>query len=634
VLSTRDTPRGLVATVLDSSFSGTELKEPVSSGIGRVAAILQQYPELRVVVEGYSDSATTESQAGKRAESVRQMLDGHGLPAGRSTVRGLGNSRPLVSNSTSTGREQNRRVEIVISGDPIGALAYWDRTYSLMPNRGGMVSTGTAAGLKLFDTGDQSHAELRQLHQRQVCSVHGARADHVYQSVNSAAICTVPDSTAQDVEAAIAAASAAQKAWARRPAVERALALRAIATKIRENVEPLARLITEEQGKTLGLARVEVAFTANYTDYMAEWARRIEGEILESDRHGETIFLFRQPIGVIGGILPWNFPFFLIARKVAPALVTGNTIVIKPSRETPHNAVKFCELVAETDLPPGVINIVHGRGSSVGLALASDPRIGMVSLTGSVETGSAIMAAAAANITKVSLELGGKAPAIVMGDADMSLAVEAVKASRVINSGQVCNCAERVYVQRKVADEFTDKLNAAMKASRFGDPLADESVDYGPLINQAGFRKVDALVRGAVAAGATLTTGGGRGEGEGGYFYQPTVLAGCRQEMEIIRREIFGPVIPVVTFNDLDEAIACANDSDFGLTSSIYTRDLDVAMRACREIRFGETYINRENFEAMQGFHAGWRKSGIGGADGKHGLYEFTQTHVVYIARR
>ena len=446
-------------------------------------------------------------------------------------------------------------------------------------------------------------------------------------------ICTVPDSSPADVDAAISAAEAAQGAWAKRPAIERAQALRAIAAKIREHVEPLARVIAEEQGKILALARVEAAFTADYMDYMAEWARRIEGEILESDRPGETIFLFRQPIGVIGGILPWNFPFFLIARKVAPALVTGNTIVIKPSRETPHNAVKFCELVAETDLPPGVINIVHGRGSSIGTALASDPRIGMISLTGSVETGSAIMAAAAANITKVSLELGGKAPAIVMADADMDLAVEAVKASRVINSGQVCNCAERVYVERKVADEFTDKLTAAMKATRFGDPLADESVDYGPLINQAGFRKVDALVRGAVAAGATITTGGGRGPGEGGYFYEPTVLAGCRQEMEIIRQEIFGPAIPVVTFDHLDQAIAWANDSDFGLTSSIYTRDLNVAMKACREIRFGETYINRENFEAMQGFHAGWRKSGIGGADGKHGVYEFTQTHVVYVAR-
>lgn len=448
-----------------------------------------------------------------------------------------------------------------------------------------------------------------------------------------APICTVPDSGAADVDAAVAAAEKAQKDWARRPAVQRGAALRAIAAKIRENVEPLARVITEEQGKTLDLARVEVAFTADYLDYMAEWARRIEGEILESDRPGETIFLFRQPIGVIGGILPWNFPFFLIARKAGPALVTGNTIVIKPSEETPHNAVKFCELIAQTDLPPGVVNVVHGRGATAGKALASSKRIGMISFTGSVETGSAIMAAAAPNITKVNLELGGKAPAIVMGDADLDLAVKAVKSSRVINSGQVCNCAERIYVERKVADEFVEKLAAAMKGTKYGDPLAGAPVEYGPLINEAGYKKVDTLVRSAVAAGASVVTGGSRAETKGGYYYEPTVLAGCRQDMEIIRREIFGPVAPVVTFEDLDQAIEYANDSDYGLTSSIYTRDLNTALRACQEIRFGETYINRENFEAMQGFHAGWRKSGIGGADGKHGLYEFTQTHVVYMQR-
>lgn len=444
-------------------------------------------------------------------------------------------------------------------------------------------------------------------------------------------ICTVPESSARDVDAAILSAEKAQAEWAKRPAIERARKLQAIARLIRGNAEPIARVIVEEQGKNLGLARVEVVFTADYIDYMAEWARRIEGEILESDRPGESIFLFRQPIGVVAGILPWNFPFFLIARKAAPALVTGNTIVIKPSEETPHNAVKFCELIAQSDLPAGVINFVHGCGSSVGKSLASSRRIGMVSFTGSVETGSAIMSAAAPNITKVNLELGGKAPVLVMADADIDLAVKAVKDSRVINSGQVCNCAERVYVQRTVANQFVDKLVSAMKATRYGDPLADQSVDYGPLINKAAYQKVDALVHGAVQAGATVLTGGKRGSGDGGYFYEPTVIADCRQEMEIIRREIFGPVVPVVTFSDLDEGIAYANDSDYGLTSSVYTRDLNVALKVSREIRFGETYINRENFEAMQGYHAGWRKSGIGGADGKHGLYEYMQKHIVYM---
>ena len=459
----------------------------------------------------------------------------------------------------------------------------------------------------------------------------GMQRIEVRNPSTGAVICTVPDSGAEEMEEAVSAAAIAQRQWAKLPAVERGKVLHAIAAKVREQTEPLARIITEEQGKILSLARVEVAFTADYIDYMAEWARRIEGEILESDRAGETILLFRQPIGVVGGILPWNFPFFLIARKVAPALVTGNSIVIKPSEETPHNAVKFCEVLVEVGVPKGLINVVHGRGSVAGHALASSPRVGLISFTGSVNTGAAIMRTAADHITKVNLELGGKAPAIVMADADIDLTVKAVKASRIINSGQVCNCVERVYVQKKIANEFIDKLSAAMGATTYGDPGQDESVEYGPLINEAGYRKADTLVRSAVAQGAKVITGGKRGRGEKGFFYEPTVIADCRQDMDIIRNEVFGPIVPIVEFNDLEEAINYANDSEYGLTSSIYTRDLNVALKACREIHFGETYINRENFEAMQGFHAGWRKSGIGGADGKHGLYEFLQTHVVYL---
>jgi lactaldehyde dehydrogenase/glycolaldehyde dehydrogenase len=455
----------------------------------------------------------------------------------------------------------------------------------------------------------------------------------VVNPATGAQICTVPESSSDDLERALTVATAAQPAWARTPAVERARGLRTVAMRIRESTESIARVISEEQGKTLPLARIEVNFTADYIDYMAEWARRIEGDIIESDRAGENIFLFRKPIGVIGGILPWNFPFFLIARKMAPALVTGNTIVIKPSEETPHNAIKFCEVLEKADLPPGLVNFVHGRGQSVGHALASSRHIGMVTFTGSVETGSAVMNAAAENITKVNLELGGKAPAIVMGDADLDLAVGAVTASRLINSGQVCNCVERVYVQAHVVHEFTDRLLKTMKTARYGDPLADQTVDYGPLINEAGFRKVETLVASAVQAGASVVTGGKRGAGDGGFFYEPTVIADCTQEMDVVQREVFGPVVPIVTFDDLDEAIAFANDSDYGLTSSIYTRDLNAALKACQELRFGETYINRENFEAMQGFHAGWRKSGVGGTDGKHGMNEFLQTHVVYLQR-
>jgi lactaldehyde dehydrogenase/glycolaldehyde dehydrogenase len=444
------------------------------------------------------------------------------------------------------------------------------------------------------------------------------------------AISEVPSGTVEDVDRAVLAAERAQQPWAALPAIRRAAHLREIAKLIRGNREFLARVITEEQGKVLSLAQVEVDFSADYLDYMAEFARRYEGEIIQSDRPGENILLYKQPIGVIAGILPWNFPFFLIVRKLAPALVTGNTIVIKPSSETPNNAFEFARLVAQSPLPKGVFNLVSGPGALIGNALASHPRVGMVSLTGSVEGGVAVMRAAAANVTKVSLELGGKAPAIVASDADLNLAVKAIRASRIINTGQVCNCAERVYVHESVAAEFTEKITAAMRQTVVGNPL-DPATEMGPLVSKRQRELVGAAVEQAVDDGAKLECGGGRPEFKSGYYFQPTVLSKCSQKSAIMQKEIFGPVLPIDTFATLDEAIAKANDCEYGLTSSIYTRSLDVAMRASNELKFGETYVNRENFEAMQGFHAGWRKSGIGGADGKHGLEEYLQTHVVYM---
>ncbi|MFJ7724581.1 aldehyde dehydrogenase [Neobacillus sp. NPDC097160] len=443
-------------------------------------------------------------------------------------------------------------------------------------------------------------------------------------------ISQIPEATITEVKLAIESADKAQKSWSRLPAIERAKYLKEIANKIRENEEQLARTITEEQGKLLSLARVEVNFTADYIDYMAEWARRYDGEVVQSDRPNEHIFVFKKPIGVVSGILPWNFPFFLIARKMAPALVTGNTVVIKPSTETPNNAFEFAKLVSETNLPKGVFNLVSGSGSVVGNELSSNSKIGMVSFTGGVDTGTRIMKAAADNIIKVSLELGGKAPAIVMDDADLELAVTSIKQSRIINNGQVCNCAERVYVHEKVADKFINMLSEAMKNTKSGNPI-EESTEIGPLINEASVQHIEKLLDDAKKGGATIITGGKREDSKTELYFQPTVVTNVTQDMDIVQQEIFGPVLPVLTFKDLDEAILLANDSEFGLTSSIYTQNLDVAMKACKELQFGETYINRENFEAIQGFHAGWRKSGIGGADGKHGLEEYLQTHVVYL---
>jgi lactaldehyde dehydrogenase/glycolaldehyde dehydrogenase len=439
-----------------------------------------------------------------------------------------------------------------------------------------------------------------------------------------------PSGAVEDVNRAVLAAEAAQKPWAALPAIRRAAHLREIATLIRANRESLARVITEEQGKIVSLAQVEVDFSADYLDYMAEFARRYEGEIIQSDRPGENILLYKAPIGVIAGILPWNFPFFLIVRKMAPALVTGNTIVIKPSSETPNNAFEFAKLIAQSSLPKGVFNLVSGPGSVIGNALASHPKVGMVSLTGSVEGGVAVMRAAADNVTKVSLELGGKAPAIVAADADLDLAVRAIRASRIINTGQVCNCAERVYVHESIAERFIEKIVPAMHQTMVGDPF-DPATEMGPLVSKRQRELVQAAVDRALVDGATLQCGGHSYESHAGFYYQPTVLTNCFQGSSIMQQETFGPVLPISTFVTLDEAFANANDCQYGLTSSIYTRSLDTAMRASNELKFGETYVNRENFEAMQGFHAGWRKSGIGGADGKHGLEEYLQTHVVYM---
>ncbi|MGB0211259.1 aldehyde dehydrogenase family protein, partial [Algiphilus sp.] len=245
----------------------------------------------------------------------------------------------------------------------------------------------------------------------------------------------VPDADASVVDEAVAAARRAQPAWERLPAIERAGYLRQVSAKLRERAERLAKIISREQGKVLPLARVEVAFTADYIDYMAEWARRLEGEVLSSDRPGEHMFLLRKPLGVVAGILPWNFPFFLIARKMAPALITGNTIVVKPSEETPLNALEFTRLLAETDMPAGVFNLVCGRGAGTGSALTMHKDVDLVTFTGSVDTGIRIMQAAAPNLTRVNLELGGKAPAIVLDDADLDLTAEALVASRLINTG-------------------------------------------------------------------------------------------------------------------------------------------------------------------------------------------------------
>ena len=472
--------------------------------------------------------------------------------------------------------------------------------------------------------------DLKMLINGKFCESSSGKWIEVLNPSTEEVISRQPEGTIEDVNAALDAAKAAQKAWAATPVIERAKYLKKLADGIRARREEFIDVIMREQGKTLNWATVETDVTAEYFDYMASFARHIEGEIIPSDRPNETILLTKKPIGVVAGILPWNFPFFLIARKAGAALIAGCTIVIKPSQLTPENCTTFGEIVVESGLPAGVINIVTGKGSVIGNEMAGSPKIDIVSVTGSVGAGESIMAAASKNITKVSLELGGKAPAIVCKDADLEKAAQWIVDSRIGNNGQICNNAERVYVQKDVKPEFTKILVEKMKAVKVGDPCKDHSVDMGPLVEARALESVTEKVERAIKQGAKLLCGGSR-VGDKGYFYAATVLDNCTQDMDIIHEETFGPVIPLVEFDSIEQAIDYANDCEYGLASSVFTNDINIAAKVARELEFGETYINREHFEAMQGFHAGVKKSGIGGADGKHGIEEYLVTHVTYI---
>lgn len=445
-------------------------------------------------------------------------------------------------------------------------------------------------------------------------------------------ISQIPKGNKDDVDKAVDAAFQAQQAWELTPNIERGKIVRKLGDEIANKRDVFIDLLQEEQGKDYELASGEVDLAIDYFHYMSEWARRIEGEILPSDRPNENIFVYKKPIGVVAGIIPWNFPVFILARKVATALVTGCTIVIKPSQQTPNTAMEFTKIVdGMKEIPAGVYNVVTGTGSDIGNALAAHKKVQMITMTGSVQAGTKVMEAAAQNITKVNLELGGKAPAIVTQNADLDLAAEAITTSRLANGGQACTNAERVYVHESVAEELTQKLIKAFEATKLGNPRKDKSVEMGPLISQDRLETVEGMVKQAIEAGATVATGGERPDFGSGFFYKPTILTNVSHDSDIIREEVFGPVLPITTFKTLDEAIEKANDTVYGLSSSVYTDDLNEAMRVVNEMKFGETYVNRENFEAVQGYHAGMRQSGLGGADGKHGMEDYLATQVVYM---
>ncbi|HWL45244.1 MAG TPA: aldehyde dehydrogenase family protein [Ilumatobacter sp.] len=453
----------------------------------------------------------------------------------------------------------------------------------------------------------------------------------VYRPYDGTELAVLTQASPEQAHAALASSSDAQREWARVPAVERGLLLRQLADLIAANKELLAGLITDEVGKRHSEAADELAFAESFIRYNAEWDRRLEGELLPGDSPGEQVHLRREPLGVIAAICPWNFPLAVLCRKLGPALLTGNTVVVKPSEISPLSTMALFDLIdAELDLPPGVVNLVVGDGS-VGGTLVTDPLTSMVTFTGHRDTGKRVMAAAAANLTRVSLELGGKAPAIVWRDADLDIAVPSILQARHTNCGQVCTSAERVLVHRDIVDEFTDRYAGAVAEMRIGDPRDD--VDLGPMASAAQLAKTGAALEAAVAGGATVVTGGAAtpsGAAAGGYWHAPTVLSGVTADMAIAREEIFGPVTPIIAVDSLDATLKIANDSRYGLSAYVFSSDYATVLNTVDDLAFGEIYVNRTLGESVHAHHAGWKESGMGGEDGKWGMLRYTQIKTVY----
>ena len=442
----------------------------------------------------------------------------------------------------------------------------------------------------------------------------------------SAVIARVTLASQDDALSAVEAASRAQRKWRALTAIERGEHLRRFADAIVERAPQIGAALALESGKSVADSENEARYAADITRYHAEWARRIEGEVIPSDTPNENLVLHREPIGVVACLIPFNYPVYTLLRKIAPALITGNTVVVRPSNNTPASAFEIAEAALQAGLPAGVFNVLAMDHATAG-TVCTHPAVGMIALTGSVSAGRIVLEYCKTNIAKPSLELGGKAPAIIEPDADLEAAASAIVASKTTHCGQLCTAMERVYVHASVHDHFVELLRTKMHAVRSGDRSQDPS-KMGPLVSRSAQRNIHAMVERAVAEGATIATGGVLPEGPG-YFYPATLLVNCRHDMEIVREEIFGPVLPVIAYDTLDDALAMANDHQYGLSSVLYTENYRTAMRVANEIEAGELYVNRTPADPYQGFHAGWKRSGLGGDDGKHGMLEFTQTRLV-----
>lgn len=451
----------------------------------------------------------------------------------------------------------------------------------------------------------------------------------VINPANGEKVGSVPNGGKAEAKRAIEAAHTAFSSWSRLTAYERSNYLKKLNDLILENQEELAKTMTLEMGKPISQSIGEAVYAATFVEWYAEEAKRIYGETIPSHLTNKRMQVWKKPVGVVGAITPWNFPLAMITRKIAPALAAGCTVVVKPSRESPLTALKFMELVNEAGFPKGVVNIVTGSSSQIVGEMMENPLVRKVTFTGSTEVGKLLIEQSAKNVTKLSLELGGHAPFIVLDDANIDLAVEHAIISKFRNTGQTCVCANRIFVQEKVYDAFVEKFAERVRKLNVGDTL-DKSVDIGPLINESGLEKVAHHVQEAIEKGAQVVTGGNRLASKG-FYYAPTVIRDVDPSMEIMREETFGPVAPVQKIKTDEEAVALANDTPYGLAAYLFTENVARGIRIIEQLDYGIVGWNDGLPSAAQAPFGGMKESGYGREGGREGMEAFLETQYVSI---
>ena len=464
-----------------------------------------------------------------------------------------------------------------------------------------------------------------------VDSVEGETRE-VINPATGAVIATVPEGTQADVERAVGAAASAGVAWGNSTPGERASVLLGLAELLDEHSEELAQLESANVGKPITLAREENPISADNLRFFAAAARNLEGRAAGEYLSGYTSMVRREPIGVVGQIAPWNYPLQMAVWKLGPALAAGNTVVLKPSEMTPLSLLRFVQLATERELlPPGVLNVITGDGQHVGAGIVGHPGVRMVSITGDVGTGKAVARAAADNLKKVHLELGGKAPMVIFDDADIEAVVAAIRLGGYLNSGQDCTASSRVLASSRVYDALLEQLVPAVESLAVGDPAVGESIEMGPVISARQRERVVGFVERAVAAGASVLTNVSAPAGRGS-FVAPTLLADVSQDAEIVQREVFGPVVTVQRFKDDAEAITWANGVDYGLAASVWTRDIARALDATRRLQFGTVWVNDHLPFMSEMPHGGRKQSGYGKDMSVYAVQEYTELKHVMIS--